>query len=189
MFKKVISQNEIKEVCIHPVYNSCFVSAEHAEGELEYEGDALGRDCIITKFVDGFMRMYSGNGNKNEDWFGWNEDVLAPCDSIIEMINEPISINEPGKPSKDMPGIIFFKREDGVNVMYAHVKDIKVKVGDKVKSGDLVAKLGNNGMSFMPHLHVGAYIDGEPLQIRFNLREMGNQIERIGRPYAFIEDK
>lgn len=189
MFKKVKNQNEIKEVVLQPVYNCCFVSAEHAEGELEYGGDAIGRDCMVTKFVDGFMRMYSGDGSKNEAWFGWDEDVLAPCDSIIEMINEPISINEPGKPSKDRSGIIFFRREDGVNIMYAHVKDIKVKVGDTVKSGDIVAKLGNNGMSFMPHLHVGAFIYDEPLQIRFNLREMGKQIERIGKPYYFKEDK
>jgi len=34
--------------------------------------------------------------------------------------------------------------------------------------GQVIAQVGNNGRSHHPHIHVGAYKDTEPLQIRFD---------------------
>lgn len=93
--------SQIEEVLIHPFFRKSFVSSEHPENQLPYIGDALGRDCVIQKFVDGWMRAYSGDGSRNEDWYSWHEDVLAPFDGRIEEIH----IN----PTTNVPGIIELK--------------------------------------------------------------------------------
>ncbi|TNJ63030.1 M23 family metallopeptidase [Paenibacillus hemerocallicola] len=156
------------------------MSSEHPEGQLPYLRDALGRDCVAMKFVDGWTRAYAGDGKRNEDWFGWNTDVLAPFEGKVEDVYINPKTNEPGMIDHSRSSSIVFSREDGVKVVYAHVREVGVYIGDAVKAGDVVCRVGNNGYSRHPHIHVGAWRGKEPLQIRFDLRAMGEQLKQLG---------
>lgn len=163
----------IEEVTIHPIFPHAFASIEHHAGELAELGDALGRDCLVVRFVDGWYRFYAGDGTRNEDWYSWGTDVLAPFDAVVESVRINPTINQPGRHSGGVASTIVFRRDDGVRVLYGHIDHVELQPGELVTAGQRVATVGNNGTSQCPHLHVGAWRDDVPLQIRFNLHALG----------------
>ena len=46
---------------------------------------------------------------------------------------------------------------------YGHLSSFDVKVGDKVKQGQVIAKSGNTGISTGPHLHLTIRENGLPI--------------------------
>lgn len=53
------------------------------------------------------------------------------------------------------------KSEDGTEVVYAHLQEVSVKIGDKIDVGEIIGKTGNTGNSSGPHLHLGVKENGE----------------------------
>ncbi|OCP18985.1 MULTISPECIES: M23 family metallopeptidase [unclassified Ensifer] len=50
---------------------------------------------------------------------------------------------------------------NGVASRYAHLSTVLVKVGDRIKAGDVVGKSGNTGRSTGPHLHYEIRLNGQ----------------------------
>lgn len=48
----------------------------------------------------------------------------------------------------------------GIASTYFHLDDIKVAVGDKIKRGTLLGKVGLTGRTTGPHIHVGIWVPG-----------------------------
>ncbi len=51
----------------------------------------------------------------------------------------------------------------GISTIYCHCSKILVKVGDEVKQGDVIGRVGTTGNSTGNHLHLGLYVKGEYL--------------------------
>jgi murein DD-endopeptidase MepM/ murein hydrolase activator NlpD len=54
--------------------------------------------------------------------------------------------------------------------LYAHLSEVDVRIGDRVKRGDVVGVLGNTGRSSGPHLHYGIYRNGQAVNPRYYLK-------------------
>ncbi len=54
--------------------------------------------------------------------------------------------------------------------VYAHLSRMTVKMGDRVRRGDVIGHLGNTGRSSGPHLHYGIYRNGQAVNPRYFLK-------------------
>jgi hypothetical protein len=169
-------------VVIHPIVHPHFLCVEHPAGQLTRPGDALGSDCLVVELSGGssgrFPVFFRGTGERNEEWYGWREPVLAPFDGVVDSVFAPPPANRPGHLARVRAGVLVFRRADGVRVLYAHVQDITVRAGETVHAGQPVARVGNNGPAYFPHTHVGAWGSSGPLQVRFDLVAMGAMSRR-----------
>ncbi|OYD08111.1 murein hydrolase activator EnvC family protein [Paludifilum halophilum] len=82
-------------------------------------------------------------------------------------LGTPIKAADDGKVIEARPAsgygyIIIIDHGGGVSTLYAHMypQDVKVKVGQKVSRGQIIAGIGNNGFSTGPHLHVEVLKNG-----------------------------
>ncbi len=88
-------------------------------------------------------------------------DIYATGDGVVEKTDW---MSGYGK-------IVVIDHGFGYKTRYAHVNDYNVKVGQKVKRGDVIAFVGNTGASVGPHLHYEVRKNGEavnPINFYFN---------------------
>ena len=168
-----------KQIVLGPIYKERYFCSQHTATSWDL-GDALGADCIISStWGDGYPKFYRTDGKKNEDWYGWHADVLAPIDGEVVGTFVNNVENTPGTFGKGQASAIQLLTPQNQIVILVHVTNIKVVVGESVKEGQVIAQVGNSGIADAPHTHVGAYDVGSslPLQIRWDL---GEQAKLVG---------
>lgn len=166
----------MQRIELYPIFDRHTVYNDHYDGEIEGLGDAVGRDCMIAAFLPenvDFVRLYRGDGSKNEDWFSFNAEVHSPIGGKITEVYINNVINTPGKMNPSRSSSITITAEDGTCVVLAHIQNPLISVGDEVAEGQIIAYCGNNGFSRSPHVHVGAYRDGKPLMVGFDAEKVG----------------
>jgi hypothetical protein len=98
---------------------------------------------------------------RNENWWGWGEPVLAVADGEITEVVDGIPDNTPRVlPPVTLDNIagnhVILKIATDRYVTYAHLQNgsIKVRLHDRVHTGDVLALLGNSGNTTGAHLHL-----------------------------------
>jgi hypothetical protein len=108
-------------------------------------------------------RVYEGDGTSNEQFYDYGADVLAVAGGTVVSVQDGKPDTTPNKAmtpktSSDFGGNhVILEIAPNVFAAYAHLQpgSLRVKVGDTVKVGTPLAKIGNTGPSLGPHLHFG----------------------------------
>ncbi len=150
--------------------------------------------------VDASGAMRKGEFADNASWFGFGDPIRAIGDGVVVAVENAQADDRKFDQSKlaENRMVLFGNyvvvdhghQEFGV---YAHAQSgsVAVKVGDKVKRGQSIAKIGASGSAFFPHLHFqlqnGPDMDAEALPSYFNKfsRVLGSK--RIARKQASVD--
>jgi hypothetical protein len=117
-------------------------------------------------------RMFNGDKTKPESYPGFGADIHAVADGRVVGVVDGLPEQVPGTNPSGLPldqyagNHIVQVLGDGNYALYAHLKtgSIKVEVGDRLDSGQVIASLGNSGNSDGPHLHFHIMSTPDPLR-------------------------
>ena len=125
------------------------------DGEYTHKDDwKYAWDFIVTDKNDS---QHSNDGLRLEDYHCFSLPVTAPLDGEVVRVVSSIRDNEPSN--------INLQQNFGNTVVIAHLYNlyssishlkmdsVKVKVGDRVKKGEIIGYCGNSGRSPYPHIH------------------------------------
>ena len=96
--------------------------------------------------------------HKGVDLSGTDKTLVAPCDGVI--VSSTI-ITDKSNLTWQWGNYIRIDTADGLKIFMCHMAARKVKVGQKVKAGDVVGIEGNTGYSFGSHCHFEVRKNGE----------------------------
>jgi urea transporter/murein DD-endopeptidase MepM/ murein hydrolase activator NlpD len=137
-----------------PFIGSWIVSQGY-DGDITHKGDwGKALDFII---VDNELKSFDKYPLHPENFYCYGKPVLAPADGLVQLIDDGIDDNQIGKinQQQNWGNTIVIKHADNLFTKLSHLKkfSFKVKEGDYVRQGDIVASCGNSGRSPEPHLH------------------------------------
>jgi hypothetical protein len=124
-------------------------------------------------------RSFVGDSSKNSSYIAYGNDALAVADGRVVAMKDGIPENVPG--SRAVPitletvggNHVILDLGHGRYAFYAHLQpgSIRVRVGDQVRTGQVLGLVGNSGNSTEPHLH-------------FHLSDANSPLGSEGIPYV-----
>jgi hypothetical protein len=103
----------------------------------------------------------------------FGDEVVSPCAGLVTAAIEDLSDNIPGEPDGTIPAgnHVAIETESGT-IFLAHLmkNSVTVNVGQRVRAGQVIGRVGNSGYSSEPHLHIHAEKAGRGIPMRFNGR-------------------
>lgn len=149
---------------------------------------------------------FKGDGKENEHYPSFGQPVLAVADGEVVAVLDGIADIAPNLPAAGLHGPLDFggnyvlqRIAPDVYAFYAHFKQgtVSAKVGERLKAGDEIGKVGSSGNSTAPHLHFGLldrpdFITGNAVPFVYpsyqltgritEIRDDGIEIEKLDTP-------
>ena len=156
-------QSEVEE------YTKAFAEIERQISELSLStGDYVGGEMAWP--TPGYTRITSEFGMREHPITGVYKlhtglDIGAPTGANFVAANDGTVIT--AKYSSGYGNMVIIDHGGGITTLYAHGSSIEVTVGQNVKRGDVVLKVGSTGYSTGPHAHFevrknGSYVNPLP---------------------------
>ncbi|HEU4709325.1 MAG TPA: M23 family metallopeptidase, partial [Methylophilaceae bacterium] len=159
--------------------------------QVEQRGDRL--DLLESMLVQQSMRKNTMPSGKpvgvgyNSSSYGWRVDPFTGKMAFHEGLDFPATIGAPiyaaatgivrtAEQTPDYGKLIKIDHGSGLETRYAHASALLVKVGDRVKKGQVIGLVGSTGRSTGPHLHFEVRLRGTPLDPRKYLQGRVKQV-------------
>lgn len=98
-----------------------------------------------------------GDGRKNEDYFAYGKEIMAPAAAVVTDVIDGVRDNRPGSmnPYSALGNTVILRLAEDQYAVLAHLKpgSIRVNPGARVAAGDTLGLCGNSGNSSEAHLH------------------------------------
>jgi murein DD-endopeptidase len=138
-----------------------------------------GHAAIAQRFAIDWVRIrdegktFQGDEKDNKNYYAYGSDALAVADGVVTEVKDGIPENIPGRDSRAVP--ITLETVGGNHVIldiggghfafYAHLQpgSLRVKLGDKMRRGQVLGLVGNSGNSTEPHFHFHIENGSSPL--------------------------
>jgi len=161
---------------------------------VESKARVPGRFAIDFIQLDDSGHYARGDENIIQNWYGYGNEVLAVADGIIAMVRDdfPESPTIDSHPTyladKATGNYISIDLGNGRFAFYEHLKpgSVRVKTGQQVKRGQVIAAVGFTGQSNGPHLHFHVADANSPLAAE-GVPFVFDEFELVGT-YATMED-
>ncbi len=131
------------------------------------------RYAIDYMLVDAEGRAMPVEDGDNDTYPGYGEEVIAVADGVISTVFDGVPENTPGVTSRPevfnlstaIGNHVILDLGNGRYVLYAHLLpgSPQVRVGQQVRRGDVLGRVGNSGNSGGAHLHFHIIDDNVPL--------------------------
>lgn len=144
-------------------------------------------DLVVKR--DG--RTHTGEGKRNEDYYCFDQKIVAPAPGTVVSVENGVEDNVPPimNPLVPMGNHVILDHGNGEFSFLCHFRQgtVAVKKGDPVKGGDLLGRCGNSGNSSEPHLHYhlqdsADFGQGRGLPAAFRAYLADGKLEERGEP-------
>ena len=130
-----------------------------------------GRFAIDFIKLDEQGKYAKNDENQIQNWYGYAADVLAVSDAVVVSVRDDFTesktLSEHPRHTADKATGNYVSMDigNGYFVFYEHLKpgSIRVKPGQKVKTGHVIASIGFTGQTTGPHLHLHVADGNSPL--------------------------
>ncbi len=137
-----------------PFWGDWKVSQGH-NGEYTHIGEWQHAWDFIIVDIDG--KQFKDAGDYPTDYFCFGKPITAAVDGVVSEVIDGIEDNIIGEVNtrQNWGNTIVIKHTDYLYTKVSHLKNnsIKVKKGENVTKGQVIAASGNSGRSPYPHLH------------------------------------
>lgn len=132
--------------------------------------------------VDGVIT--SRFGRRSDPFHGRSQnhkgiDIAAPKGAPIQPLRPGI-VSSAGRRG-GFGNVVVIDHGDGLTSLYAHCDKLKVKAGDRVDRGDIIATVGSTGRSTGPHLHLEVHRDGRAIDPAQSLSLPQDQAAKVAK--------
>ncbi len=138
-----------------PLMGRWFVSQGY-DGRITHR--ASWKHAWDFEILDGKGKKHRADGSRLEDYYCYDQPVLAPAQGRVVDIRDGVPDNVPGDSNlrENWGNTVVLEHAPYFYSQLSHLKpgSLRVGLGDYVKRGDRLALCGNSGRSPEPHLHL-----------------------------------